>query len=131
MKSKSFAAIAAVGAGSVGLLATTALPAQALDQRGFANNGCTFNVMGGNDFNGSNSGAGAQIWGDGGCDAGWMELHYRDSKGNQHSLSDSSSWGTYGGSNVATSGSNTTFDYVCFRARSRSVGNWSVTRCLS
>lgn len=91
----------------------------------WSNNGCSYYGLATNQ---ATYGATGQVWGDSGCSAGWVEIHYTDSKGNSQVDAVSSAWGSAGGSTAATGGDGTTISYACVSARSRSAGNWSVVR---
>ena len=113
----------AVGLGGSPASATTWGPSQ------WSNNGCDYAATAWNDGE-----AGAQVWeanGERDCSGGWVELHYRDTKGNDRVSTVTRGWPWSGGP-YATSlaESNGTLRYACISARSASAGNWSTVRVL-
>lgn len=91
----------------------------------YDNNGCTYTAYSYTTSDGRAFGETIAYMSDTGCSKSWVQVHYRDAKGNL-----ASSVGTGTGTNLAQAimPSDGTFLYACHSSRSASAGNWSTIR---
>lgn len=113
---------AAAASAGLGLAVAGSMPAGAGVTEGpWSNNGCSY--WGYNDATPNGT-----TWGTDGCDAGWVEVVYKDSKGNTQREELWNQWYVGGNASVYNNVNGTQLLFTCHAARSRSHGNWSLER---